>query len=287
MVSLRSGNEPVLAESNTNAASTLEFKKSEAVGTKRKTEDEIPDEEDKENVSQSDPKSRKLDAIGEKSKSDGRSVDNDKDAQEVRATTEEATKVGREHTPGRDGPIKEEQRSASPDIKSFKGPPGKKDRLGRRFVRQLMRRMRSTSSSSGRRQGTHFTRPNGSPTYDKSGFQLDYNKVADWMKPTPYNKSRMVNGMEKAIAKSKTESEQMAEIFFEKGEAPTDSWKVSTAKDYWKDRLNVPWHKITADHFRKWEKKGFRKARRGEYENPTEGEKKRMMRLMSGDSLRK
>ncbi|KAK0103276.1 hypothetical protein ONS95_005309 [Cadophora gregata] len=240
MVSLRSGNEPVLAESNTNATSTLEFKKSEAVGTKRKTEDEIPDEEDKENVSQSDPKSRKLDAIGEKSKSDGRSVDNDKDAQEVRATTEEATKVGREHTPGRDGPIKEEQRSASPDIKSFKGPPGKKVRKTAYEKNEEYKQfIRETPGHTFYELYVCFDKgPNGSPTYDKSGFQLDYNKVADWMKPTPYNKSRMVNGMEKAIAKSKTESEQMAEIFFEKGEAPTDSWKVSTAKDYWKDRVS-------------------------------------------------
>lgn len=89
----------------------------------------------------------------------------------------------------------------------------------------------------------------------------------------------------------KTESEQMAEIFFEKGEAPTDSFKLSLGKDYWKDRvskdLNVPWHKITVEHFKEWEKKGFRKARRGEYENPTEEERKRMLRLMNGASLRK
>lgn len=34
----------------------------------------------------------------------------------------------RERTPGRDGPIKEEQRGLKPDIKPFKGPPGKKVR---------------------------------------------------------------------------------------------------------------------------------------------------------------
>lgn len=28
----------------------------------------------------------------------------------------------------------------------------------------------------------------GSPTYDSAGFQLDFNKVENWMKPTSYNK---------------------------------------------------------------------------------------------------
>lgn len=111
------------------------------------------------------------------------------------------------------------------------------------------------------------------------------------MKPTPYNKSKVVKGMERTVARMKTESEQMAEIFFEKGEAPTDTMKLSSGNGYWKDRvskdLNVPWHKITVEHFKEWEKKGFKKARRGEYENPTEEERKRMLRLMNGASLRK
>jgi hypothetical protein len=51
--------------------------------------------------------------------------------------------------------------------------------------------------------------------------------------------------------------------------------------------LNVPWHKIEIEHFHKWEKRGFKKARKGEYENPSVEERKRMLRLMSGASLRK
>lgn len=37
-----------------------------------------------------------------------------------------------ERTPGRDGPIKSERSCADPDIKPFKGPPGKKVRKTRR-----------------------------------------------------------------------------------------------------------------------------------------------------------
>jgi hypothetical protein len=49
----------------------------------------------------------------------------------------------------------------------------------------------------------------------------------------------------------------------------------------------VPWHRVEVEHFKEWEKKGFKKARRGEYENFSEQESKRMTRLMIGASLRK
>lgn len=131
--------------------------------------------------------------------------------------------------------------------------------------------------------------PNGSPTYDKAGFELDYNKVANWMRPKPYNKNSMVRGMEKTIEKRIREEKRMAEIFFEKGEAPIDS--SYRFADYWKDRvskdLNVPWHKIGVEHFEQWEKSGFKKARKGEYENFSEPEKERMRRLHEGCTLRK
>jgi hypothetical protein len=39
----------------------------------------------------------------------------------------------------------------------------------------------------------------GSPTYDDAGFELDYEKVADWMKPQAYNKNKMIRGMERAV----------------------------------------------------------------------------------------
>jgi hypothetical protein len=36
------------------------------------------------------------------------------------------------------------------------------------------------------------------------------------MKPQAYNKSKMVCGMERAVAKAQSEAEQMYELFFEK-----------------------------------------------------------------------
>ncbi|PVH68753.1 hypothetical protein DL98DRAFT_662030 [Cadophora sp. DSE1049] len=295
MVTLRDGSKTVLAESSEKTSSTPNSKESGAMGKKRKAEDQNPVEEDKENVGpESATKSRKLVVDGEKGEADDASParDDEEDAEHSKAMTEASTEEARDHTPGRDGPIKEERRSASPDIKPFKGPPGKKVRKSAWEKNEEYKQfIRENEGHMFHELYVCFDKgPNGSPTYDKAGFQLDYHKVADWMKPTPYNKSRMVNGMEKAIAKSQAESEQMAEIFFEKGEAPKDA-RNSQGKDFWKDRvskdLSVPWHKITVEHFKEWEKKGFKKARRGEYENPSEEERKRMLRLMSGASLRK
>jgi hypothetical protein len=132
--------------------------------------------------------------------------------------------------------------------------------------------------------------PNGSPTFDKSGFVLDYNKVANRMKPSGYNKGAIVRGMESAVDRIYRERREMAAIFFEKGEAPANP-EHARGDDYWKDRvskdLNVPWHKIGVEHFREWEKKGFKKASRGEYETFSDAERKRGLRLLSGASLRK
>ncbi|KAH6721737.1 hypothetical protein BKA61DRAFT_505885 [Leptodontidium sp. MPI-SDFR-AT-0119] len=293
MVSLPSG-EPVVAESNGQAASASNTKDFGSTGTKRKAEDETPVEKDKENVCPPPAyKSRKL-GVGEKLMAEEAipAGDDKENIQDSKAVAEEATEENREHTPGRDGPIKEERRSVTPDIKPFKGEPGKKVRKTAYEKNEEYKKfIRENEDHTFHELYVCFDKgPNGSPTYDKSGFQLDYHKVADWMKPKGYNKSRIVNGMEKAIARAQSESQQMAEIFFEKGEAPADT-KNCRGTDYWKDRvskdLNVPWHKITVEHFKEWERKGFKKARKGEYEDFTEEERKRMLRLMSGASLRK
>lgn len=132
--------------------------------------------------------------------------------------------------------------------------------------------------------------PNGSPTYDKSGFELDYHKVADWMRPKPYNKSAIVKGMNRAVDRAQDEKKQMAEIFYEKGEGPENP-EYADGVGMWKDRvskdLNIPWHKIGVEHFRAWEKKGFKKASKGEYMTVPVEERARLTRFLRGASLRK
>jgi hypothetical protein len=38
-----------------------------------------------------------------------------------------------------------------------------------------------------------------SPTHDEGGFELDWEKVDDWIKPKSYNKSKMICGMANAV----------------------------------------------------------------------------------------
>jgi hypothetical protein len=198
------------------------------------------------------------------------------------------------NTPARLGPIKKDDFSLRPNIEAFKGPKGAK-------VRKTPQEKREEYAQFVRDNEDHCFHelyvcydkgPNGSPTYDKSGFQLDYDKVKEWMKPRPYNKKKMMRSMDRALAKAQTEEEKMKAIFFEKGEAPeehahplvTSAWKDRVSRD-----LQVPWHKVGVEEFEMWEKKGFKKARRGEYrfEDFTQEEKDRLSRLSSGCLLRK
>lgn len=131
--------------------------------------------------------------------------------------------------------------------------------------------------------------PKGSPTYDEQGFEMDYHKVADWMKPRAYNKRSMVNGMERTLEKGRQEAERMKEIFFAPGAAP----ESDENSNYWKDRvskdLNIPWHKIGVKEFEEWERRGFPKAAKGAYDssNISDKDRARMNAMLSGASLRK
>jgi hypothetical protein len=136
----------------------------------------------------------------------------------------------------------------------------------------------------------HKKGPNGSPTYDSAGFQLDWHKVDRWMKPRPYNKNRMVRGMEKAVDKAQMEVRQMYEIFFEGGKRPPvdDLNYEHYMKDHVSKDLGVPIHQITPAYFREWEQKGFAKIKaKSWWREPNEVEKDRAMKMLSGASLRK
>ncbi|KAM0426028.1 hypothetical protein ACHAPT_008659 [Fusarium lateritium] len=137
----------------------------------------------------------------------------------------------------------------------------------------------------------HKKGPNGSPTYDSAGFQLDYKKVNDWMKPQRYNKSRMVNSMNRHLEKQAKEDEVMVKSFFVDAKAPggrdcgpfMDFLKDHVSKD-----LGVPWHQIDSKRVKEWEEKGFEKINADEWwHEPNEEERKRFMKMLEGASLRK
>jgi hypothetical protein len=137
----------------------------------------------------------------------------------------------------------------------------------------------------------HRKGPNGSPTYDFAGFQLDWHKVDRWMKPQPYNKKAIVRSMMRGTDKAKEDNRQMYEIFFENGKPPMGV-DDHIYKHYMKDQvskdLEIPIHQITTAHFRGWERKGFAKAKADLWWHaPNDEEKKRALNMLDGGSLRK
>jgi hypothetical protein len=137
----------------------------------------------------------------------------------------------------------------------------------------------------------HGKGPNGSPTYDSAGFQLDWHKVDRWMKPQPYNKKAMVKGMERSVHKAQEDNRQMYEIFFEDGKPPMGV-DNHIYEHYMKDQvskdLGIPIHQITPAHFRDWERKGFTKAKANLWwHEPNDEEKNRASKMLTGASLRK
>jgi hypothetical protein len=134
--------------------------------------------------------------------------------------------------------------------------------------------------------------PSGSPTYDEAGFQLDYSKVTDWMKPRAYNKSAMVNGMEKSVERRTEEAKKMAALFFEGGKF-TDGEHDIRGEELMKDKvskdLGIAIHKVTLAKVEEWAEKGFPKENAQDYigSSLTKEERRRFMKMMSGASLRK
>lgn len=131
----------------------------------------------------------------------------------------------------------------------------------------------------------------GSPSYDGAGYQLDYDKVADWKKPKAYNKQKMVRGMDRRLAKAESEQEQMDKLFFVDTPEVAASMSIML-KDYMKDHvskdLGMPWHQINPEQVKLWRDKGFQPFRYDEWwKAPTEVEKMRMSKMMRGASLRK
>ncbi|KAI0160395.1 hypothetical protein GGR57DRAFT_499804 [Xylariaceae sp. FL1272] len=131
----------------------------------------------------------------------------------------------------------------------------------------------------------------GSPTYDEGGFQLDYDKVAEWMRPKSYSKSRIVKSMDRRLAQGQQEDEEIFGIFFADPENVDYNQRLQS-KFHVKDRiskdLGIPFHQIGPQHAREWQQKGFEKHVFSEWWKPhTKEEWKREMKMHTGSRLRK
>ncbi|KAK9781549.1 hypothetical protein SCAR479_01420 [Seiridium cardinale] len=130
----------------------------------------------------------------------------------------------------------------------------------------------------------------GSPTYDEAGFQLDWEKVNDWFKPRPYSRSSAVRGMEGRLKRDEAERRTMFDIFFVDGKAPAthDADVTNHMRDHVSKDLGIPWHQIGPEQLKIWREKGFEKVEADEWwRPPNDEERKRMLNMLSGGSMRK
>lgn len=96
--------------------------------------------------------------------------------------------------------------------------------------------------------------PQGSPTYDRSGFQLDYNKVAKWMRPVssiPRGR-RMAERVDRVLKKHADDMNKMMALFFPGGKGPAREEAV-TPSNCSRTRCPRIWASLTtALVFQKW-----------------------------------
>lgn len=122
--------------------------------------------------------------------------------------------------------------------------------------------------------------PRGSPTYDELGYELDYeyiNKVS-YVRPRP------------SYEKYKKMMEETTKINQRKAEIMRWSDKHYPRKEAWDDRvardLGIAYHEVGIEEYEEWHKRGFH-ADPKDFENPSEEEKARLSKLMTGSALRK
>jgi hypothetical protein len=125
----------------------------------------------------------------------------------------------------------------------------------------------------------------GSPTYDNPGFELDYTKVADWMKPQAYNKKSMIRNMDRVLEKGDNERTQIFQLFFE--DTPKDpDGMLFEVKDYVIDYVSkdigIPCHHVESEQVKMWRDQGFQPVKfKAWWKKPTAEEDKRAHRSES------
>ncbi|KAH7120379.1 hypothetical protein B0J13DRAFT_567872 [Dactylonectria estremocensis] len=138
----------------------------------------------------------------------------------------------------------------------------------------------------------HKKGPNGSPTYDNAGYQLDWKKVDKWMKPAGYSKRGAMSGMNRALKVAKDLEELLYSVFFVNGKGPDGADAIHVkgyVLDHMSKDLGIPWHQMKLKkHILAWQKKGFLQQDANTWwRQPNEEEKKRMTKMMTGSILRK
>jgi hypothetical protein len=128
--------------------------------------------------------------------------------------------------------------------------------------------------------------PKGPPIYDSQGFELDFKKVSQSMRPIS-KRSRNSKKYMKMLEDARAETKLMEGISGvpENGLCAMQRMAIQdrVARD-----LGVPYHKVGMEHYARWSASGF-KADPDEFKvgNISEDEGKRLLNLACGSALRK
>lgn len=120
----------------------------------------------------------------------------------------------------------------------------------------------------------------GSPTYDELGYELDY----DYILKTSGRPRRPGKRTEEKMDRAIKDDARKAEIMGRPEDARLQegaAWDDRVARD-----LGKAFHEVGLEEYEEWAKKGFQ-VREGEFENPSEEEKERLLKLRIGCALRK
>lgn len=122
--------------------------------------------------------------------------------------------------------------------------------------------------------------PRGSPTYDELGYELDYDYILKCSGQPRRPGKRAEEKMDQKMKDGARKAEIMGrpdDVRVQEGAA----WDDRVAKD-----LGKAFHEVGMEEYEEWATKGF-KIKEGEFEDPSEEEKERLMKLQSGCALRK
>lgn len=126
--------------------------------------------------------------------------------------------------------------------------------------------------------------PNGSPTYDSLGYELDYHAIAaSTRRPRARSGKKYMEMLERERNEGDRKTELMGMNRNEVSAFSMMAWDDRVSRD-----LGIPYHKVKMEHYEEWYEKGFR-AQPGEFnaKNITPEEKERINKLAVGSAFRK
>ncbi|KAL8899382.1 MAG: hypothetical protein Q9207_006227 [Kuettlingeria erythrocarpa] len=123
--------------------------------------------------------------------------------------------------------------------------------------------------------------PQGSPTYDEAGYELDFAYI---LKSTRRPQRLGKRGMEK-LKQDRKQDERKRELMAVT-ESQARKFYMGAMDNKVAQDLGIAYHEVGMEEYEEWHKKGFRR-KEGELENLDDEEQERLEKLVTGCALRK